>query len=104
MSDKHALHSSALTRLVLTLAVALLGALALVPAGFAQAYPSPPFDFAHQASPHDQIYSFEGGLTDRLACGQPLLRSVSQRRGLLLHELLLWADHHAGRGNGGDGE
>lgn len=52
-------------RLVLVLATALLTALALAPAGSAQAYPSPPFDFAHQASPHDQIYSFEGGLTDR---------------------------------------
>ena len=51
-------------RLLLVLATAL-AALALAPAGSAQAYPSPPFDFAHQASPHDPIYSFAGGLTDR---------------------------------------
>jgi len=59
------LSSIAPLRLVLVLAAALVAALSLAPAGSAQAYPSPPFDFGHQASPHDPIYSFAGGLTDR---------------------------------------
>jgi hypothetical protein len=60
-----ALRSTVPRRLVLATAILAALALALVPASSGAGYLSPPFDFAHRASPHDPIDSFAGGLTDR---------------------------------------